>query len=271
MLSRGHAGAVAAGGITLLLLIAPNASALTTVNVKGADNGDGVFVGTATCPPGTSVVSGGFDVEEQGYAAVSKAQGERGWVVQALETDFLTVSANCSKRLDPSVSSAAKPFGEDNAGVNTTVRAHCKRGEVVSGGWRYEPAGQAASNSPVFKSNRKGSERWAVTAVIDTPDADNKIRAFAYCLRGLDLRARTRRSDTVEGGSDGSGAAKCGRGQELLGGGFTTTPRPDWDNSTGPDHFYFASRRSGPSRWAVAAHNHSSVDGVIKTTVICRK
>jgi hypothetical protein len=270
MLARERAGVTFAAAITLLLLTAANASALTTVTVKGADIGDGVFAGTATCPPGTTVVSGGFDVEEQGYTPVNKAQGERKWVVQALETSFLTVSANCSKRLDPSVGSAAKRFGKDNEGVNTTVRAHCARGEVVAGGWRYEPAGQAANNSPVFKSNRKGSERWAVTAVLDSPDADSRIRAFAYCLRGLDLRVRTKNSDTVESNADGTGRARCGRGQELLGGGFTTTPQPDWNNMDGPDHFYFASHRAGPSRWAAAAHNHSDVAGRIKTTVICR-
>ena len=271
MLSRGPAAAMAAAAITMLLSIAPSASALTTVTAKGANNGDGVYTATAKCPPGTTVVSGGFDVEEQGYVPVNKAKGERSWFVQALETDSLTVSANCSKRLDPSARSAAKRFGEDNAGVNTTVRARCRRGEVVAGGWRYEPAGQAADNSPVFQSNRKGSERWAVTAVIDSPDADSKIRAFAYCLRGLDLRARSKRSDRVESNADGTGAAKCKPGQELLGGGFTTTPRPDWNNDDGPDHFYFASRRAGPRRWGVGAHNHSSVDGFIKTTVICRK
>ena len=103
MLARERAGVTVAAAITLLLLTAANASALTTVTVKGADIGDGVFAGTATCPPGTTVVSGGFDVEEQGYTPVNKAQGERKWVVQALETSFLTVSANCSKRNLPLV------------------------------------------------------------------------------------------------------------------------------------------------------------------------
>ena len=270
MLARERAGVTVAAAITLLLLTAANASALTTVTVKGADIGDGVFAGTATCPPGTTVVSGGFDVEEQGYTPVNKAQGERKWVVQALETSFLTVSANCSKRLDPSVRSAAKRFGKDNEGVNTTVRAHCQRGEVVAGGWRYEPAGQAANNSPVFKSNRKGSERWAVTAVLDSPDADSRIRAFAYCLRGLDLKARSRIAD-VGSNDDGSTAAHCRAGEELLGGGFKTRPRPDWENESGPDNFYFQSQRFGPRAWFAGAYNHSSVDGEVVTTAICRQ
>jgi hypothetical protein len=268
MPSKGAAG-IAGIAVATLLAFVPSAVALETVSVKGVDQGDGLFIGTATCPAGKTVVSGGFEVNPTGTATVNKAKGERRWVVQATDSTSLTVTANCSKRLDPSVSSRARAFGANNEGVNTTTKARCKRGQVVAGGWAFQPAGDSLSNSPVFKSNRKGTDRWVVTAVHDDPNAQSKIKVFAYCLRGVGVRARGD-SVEIEPNADEMATAACKPGEELLGGGYTTTPRPDWNNMTGPDNFYFASQRSGPREWQAGARNHSSVDGEIVTTAICR-
>jgi hypothetical protein len=120
----------------------------------------------------------------------------------------------------------------------------------------------------VFKSNRKGTDRWVVTAVHDDPDGQSKIKAFAYCAR-VQSRSRSRSVD-IEDNADEDRTAACKPGEELLGGGYTTRPRPDWDNNDGPDNFYFASYRDGVRQWLAGAHNHSSVGGEIVTTAICR-
>jgi hypothetical protein len=120
----------------------------------------------------------------------------------------------------------------------------------------------------VFKSRRTGKRTWGISAFVDEPPA--KVKAFAYCTRHLDVKVRSNQSDPIptEGASDAT--ASCHRRETLLSGGYTTTPKSDFSNDTGPDFFYFRSLRSGSRSWTATAHNYSDIAGQITTFAYCK-
>jgi hypothetical protein len=121
----------------------------------------------------------------------------------------------------------------------------------------------------VFKSRPRGDDKWSVTAFNDSGgEARDRIKAFAYCLRGP-RRIVTGRAPIAAGGN-GDPDATCLPGTQLLGGGFTTSPKSDFDNETGPDLFYAASTRTDPTEWSVFAHNYSDVGGTTTAIAVCR-
>ena len=139
----------------------------------------------------------------------------------------------------------------------------------MAGGWAFAPADAGATNQPVFKSRPKGTDKWTVTAFNDqTGPAREEITAFAYCLRGP-RRVRTE-STPIAASGNGDPDAECAPGTELLGGGFSTSPKSDFDNATGPDLFYAASTRTDPTTWSVFARNYSSVAGTVTAIATCR-
>jgi hypothetical protein len=187
-------GLAAPAAIVAALIAPAGASALTEVSVKGAHVGSGVYAGTAPCPTGKHPVSGGFTSSVGAYASVNKATAN-GWRVQALNTASLTVYAFCSGRLEPNRAAGSATFPRNSSGVERTAKATCRRGRAVAGGWAFTPGGLAALNQPVFKSRPQGTDKWAVTAFNNDSGASprERIKAFAYCLRGP-RRVKSRRA-----------------------------------------------------------------------------
>ena len=96
-----------------------------------------------------------------------------------------------------------------------------------------------------------------------------KLAAFAYCQRGVTIKTRSSTSDPIAPDSDGSATASCHKGETLLSGGYTTTPKPDWENNTGPDIFYAASYRSGARSWTARGTNFGQ-SGEITAFAYCK-
>lgn len=269
---RGAAG-LAATAITMFLFTAPSASALTTVTENGVAAGGGFLIATPTCPGNMKVISGGFGMPAgnpaTGHtASVNRAKGRQTWVVKAQTSDPLKGFAYCSRNLNVAVVSKTVALPED--GTEGAAKARCNRGQTaVSGGWKYSNGQQ---NSPVFKSSGAGGRRWSVKGFADEESPTN-LTAYAYCLRGGDVTARSDRSGNVGNREDGTVQATCRPSEQLLGGGFATSPRSDFSNDDGPDFFYHRSARQGTNRrsrgWRASAHNYGTVAGRIKTTVLC--
>lgn len=249
----------------MLLFIAPNAWALTKVTAETVEaSPGGEWVGKATCPQGSNVVSGGFSGPSESDAVVNRRAGNRGWLVKGQDTsEAMAVYAYCSRGLEPSVESRSGPLDFEGTGEGRAA-ARCPKGKVaVSGGWEFA---ETAGNQTVYTS-LGGGRSWKLSAASgDSP----RITAFAYCLRdrGFIVRENARH---VDPNSDLDPiVARCRRGEELLGGGFKTTPKPDYDNSTGPDTFFSTSRRNGARGWQVSATNYSEVGGRVTTAAVCR-
>lgn len=248
--------------LSSLLIAAPASGGkpLDQVTVDGVSLGDDTFGGRADCAPGQHVVSGGYVTEEGQTATLNHAiDKERAWVAVAVGVNAIQVTANCSDDLNPT-----EVTGDDTAGRTRLgkPKAKCPRGKsVVSGGWEYAVDDE---NSPVYSSAPTSGRTWGLVAASDGRDT---IRAFGYCLK-VDVKQRTGRNKRVAPGADQTAKANCKRANDLLGGGFLTSPKPDWLNTDGPDPFFSATTRVG-APWLVRAHNFSSVSGKIKAVATC--
>jgi hypothetical protein len=262
MLSRKLSAVIVAAGATLLLT-APSASALIKVSATGADRGDGVWVGEATCPGDRRVVSGGFSMSDASDAVVNRAKGKHTWIVKAQDTGGpVDVFAYCSANLRPSTASDRSGFSQSTS--LGRAKAHCDRGETaVSGGWQYN---DLSDNQTVFRSYGRGGRTWSVQAF--TGDS-TRITAYAYCLHS-NVEGRSKASGPIGDEVSDSTTARCHSGEEALGGGFKTKPKSDYSNDTGPDFFYSASARAGSRGWKASAHNYSAISGRMTVTAICR-
>lgn len=263
MRTGGKAAAALAAAIGLFLTFAPGATALSTVTTKGVEKGD-VWVGEATCPKGKRVVSGGFQLPNRSSVPLNRRQGARTWGVIGQDTDGpLTVFAYCSSRLAPRIESGTGPISATSEEGRAVAR--CANGATaVAGGWEFED--ELADNQTTFTSYGGGGRAWKVS--VGSGDSA-EVTAFAYCLRGDGLEARMKTGGRIAPEGNGQASARCRRGEELLGGGFKTTPRPDYSNNMGPDFFFHRTHRAGARGWLAAAHNYSSIAGRIKLSLIC--
>ena len=141
-----------------------------------------------------------------------------------------------------------------------TVAAHCDANKsLVSGGYETVDADPGIHDLVAFKSRRTGDRTWKITVFNDS-DTASRLKVFAYCTRDVDVKVRSN-SDRIGTDQSGSATARCHRGEALVSGGYTTTPKSDYGNTTGPDLFYTRSHRSGRRAWKAAAYNYSDVAG----------
>jgi hypothetical protein len=232
-------------------------------------NSAGVLVATAKCGANEHVVSGGFVTPQGTTQIVSRAVHGDMWTVHNLEAELgpLTAYAYCARDGQLSISTHTHKVTAV-ASVNTTATARCASGEtLVSGGYVMSPPSATNGNSPTFRDYAVSASEWTVMSVFDTPPGS--LAAFAYCQRGAIVKVRSSSSNPIPHGLERSATASCHKGETLLGGGYTTTPKPDWFNKTGPDFFYNASRRSGPRSWTASAHNYSHGSGKITAFAYC--
>jgi hypothetical protein len=253
------------------LVAAPiNAMALTTHSATDTTtNSAGQLVATAKCSANEHVVSGGFKSVDQSQAVVSHALHGDSWTVHLYpgSATTLTVYAYCARN-GRIFRHTAQTTAAD-APINTTATAQCASGQsVVSGGYAFLSTPSTQGNSPTYRDFAATARKWRVMATFETPPA--KLEAFAYCEQGVTVKVRSKMSDPIPDNSSGSATAQCHTGETLLGGGYTTTPTPDWDNNAGPDLFYDASFKSGARSWTARAHNYSNVAGQITAFAYCQ-
>jgi hypothetical protein len=264
---RSAVGAVALCGA---LLVPGSAAALSTHSATDTtQNSDGDLVATAKCAHDEHVVSGGFAGATDGGAISSRAVHGDSWRVVFYPgvTNTLTTQAYCAKH--GHLSTHTDRVAGVETPPNTTATARCAAGEtLVSGGLEFIADNLSSeSGSAVFKAFAASSRAWQVTVAFEAVPAD--IKAYAYCGRGVDVKVRSGQSHSIPNDGVGTAKASCHRGETLLSGGYTTTPAPDWENTSGPDLFYYASHRLRKRTWTASAHNYSNADGTIKAFAYC--
>ncbi len=223
---------------------------------------------TAKCKDGERIVSGGFRLPDEGQVTISRAARGQGWTATADGEPPLTVFAYCTTGQGVSRNSHSEVVSGP-AGTQETVAAHCGVNKsLVSGGYETVDADPGTHDLVAFKSRRTGDRTWKVTVFNDS-DTASRLKVFAYCKRDVDVRRRSN-SDRVGPEQSGSATARCQRGETLLSGGYITTPKSDYGNTTGPDLFYTSSYKSGRRAWTAGAHNYSDVAGRITTFVHCK-
>ncbi|HEY3944804.1 MAG TPA: hypothetical protein VGL78_06235 [Solirubrobacteraceae bacterium] len=269
---RGRAVTVAC--MTTALAAPGSAVALTTHSVTAtAPNSAGVLVATAKCGANEHVVSGGFKSHDFSSAIVSRAVEGNSWTVHLYpESPPLTTYAYCAPNGQFSLSRHIHKVRVSRQGVNTTASARCASGErVASGGYVMGPPSATDANSPNYKNYATSAGRWTVMSVFAQPPGN--LVAFVYCTRGVSVKVRSSSKSipakVMSNPGAGSTTARCHRGETLLSGGYTTTPKPDWMNATGPDFFYNASHRSGQRAWTARSINFSAVSGKLTAFAYC--
>jgi hypothetical protein len=238
------------------------ASALTTVPASAVSAGANGFKAIAQCPSGQHVISGGFNAVAGSSVPVSRALGDDSWLVRAFDPGF-TGYAYCSKTLRTSrVHESVDVPGPVNLHVTPTCPS---TKNVLAGGWRMSDPG-TRSNAPIFSSFPASARKWSVVGLVDSAPAT--LKAWAYCAVAPEAKVRTGTA-SISSQEDATATASCQSGEELMGGGYETTPTPDWNNTTGPDTFVNQSYRSGALDWTVAARNYSSVGGTLTAYAVC--
>jgi hypothetical protein len=233
-------------------------------------NKAGELVATAKCGAHEVVVSGGYKTsgKDGGAAVLSLTADGKSWTVNFYpytNPDMLTTYAYCAH--NASVSAHSKQVSATVRGDNTTVTARCKAGEtLVAGGYQFKPT-VGEDTSPTYR-DYAANGGWSVMSVFNSVPA--KLAAYAYCERGVVVKVRSSSSGSIHDQGNGSATATCHKGETLLGGGYTTTPTPDYFDTTGPDLFYRDSYRSGARSWTASAHNVSSASGKTTAFAYCK-
>jgi len=259
-------GALVAATLSLLIATAPGAQALDRRSAESELKSNGFSVAVAECRDDQRVVSGGYSLDEgsSDTPIVSRAKGERAWTVTAQEDSF-TAYALCSKNIG--VKEVAKTVGFKNTdrGSGTAASAKCPREKrVISGGFKFSTL---VSNSPVFRSRPTDKRSWSVLALSE--ESDSKLKVLAYCVpdRG---GVSTRKDSTQVGPSEvGTVEPKCKSSETMLSGGWTVSPRPDWNNEDGPDTFFSSAYPAAQQSFVATAINFSDVAGRISGYAIC--
>lgn len=193
---------LSAVAFTLVLLGAPAVAGAELITVRDSTPIPGeqgpTATATATCPPGTNVVSGGWEATAGVTSATeSRRVGMRSWrvtVVRAtndLAPATLKTFAYCddrARRLD----GATALLGSDAEDKPTGVSVPCPAGErAVSGG--FQLLGSNPYTGVIQGLFRATQRAWRVNY---DPGYDiSTARAFAYCAKTR--RTRKRSADTT--------------------------------------------------------------------------
>lgn len=253
-------------------VLTPHTPAFKTVSATFTTTPAGFQEATAVCPAGQKVLAGGFTGVNGDYAIYNRAVKKRtAWRVKGVFSEGSTAYAYCSKTL--SVTAKANtvnvPADTESLFQESTSTAKCPKGSVVvAGGWQLRPR---ETNSPVYTSAPVGKKKWTVVAIVDTVDPW-KLKTFAYCLdleldRDLNVATQAVPAPT-DSSVDIVATAQC-TGGRVIGGGFATTPEPDFNNDAGPDTFFFRSKNDSKKTYTVGATNYSSVAGTVTAYAVC--
>ncbi len=256
---------LAAAALGALALFASPASALTKVSATAVPGPSGIYKAKMQCPSGQRAISGGFRSNQGDNFPVSRAIRPDTWLVKGFDPNF-TGYAYCSKTMR--IAHATKSVDGNDEPTNTDSGASCPSGTtLVSGGYRMSDP-SSRGNAPIYSSFPASGKKWSIVGLLDSPGT---LKSFAYCAKdAVDVRMRTSKATSPGGDEDVTVTAKCHSGEELLSGGFHTTPEPDWDNSAGPDTFFSDSYSSTAGAWTVSAIDYSSfVGGHVTAYAVC--
>ena len=211
-------------------------------------------------------MSGGYHLGDgsSDTPIVSTAKGERAWTVTAEEDNF-TAYALCSKNIGVKEVAETVGFKSTNQGSGTAASAKCpSEKRVISGGFEFSTL---VSNSPVFRSRPTDQRSWSVLALSE--DSDSKLKVLAYCVP--DRGGISTRKDSTQIGANQVRTVepKCKSSETMLSGGWTVSPRPDWDNEDGPDTFFSSAYPAAQQSFVATAINFSAVAGRISGFAIC--
>jgi hypothetical protein len=234
-------------------IAAQPADALTTatksVPLTGAQGS--IASVTATCPPGTNLVSGGFEAREalgdpsSALIFQSKRIGTRSWTASAIEGTIigapgtLTVSAYC----DPKAPLAKQVSEDAHLGsfeVNTAT-ASCPKGKTATaGGFFVADTSDFMQFGQIVSSFRSGKRSWSATGANEEA-ADTHVTSLAYCTGGVGkTKSETGSGASFDTGSSASDRSpKCPKSPGVRSGGFKTDP------VNSPEYTVFQSRRQG--------------------------
>jgi hypothetical protein len=117
---------------------------------------------------------------------------------------------------------------------NTSGMARCTSGQsLVSSGFALTSSPTSyVTGSSVYADYAAGARKWKVTAAFEYVPA--KLATLAYCQRGATVKVGSKSSAPIPPYGDGSATARCHKGETLLSGGYLTSPKPDINNTGGP-------------------------------------
>ena len=279
--------AVAVACVAAMLTVPSAAMALTTHSATTSTvNPNGFLVAKARCGANERVVSGGYKssvTDPSGVAVASRAVRGDAWKVRywtSLTLETLTAYAYCAHKGQLPISKQVTTVTAQAGPINNVATASCASGQtLLSGGYSLLAPQPHEENSPVYRDYAASARKWRVMAVLKK--VPGQLEAFAYCSPGVTVKVRSASTTLAPfggpaevgagpTGDSGSATARCHAGETLLAGGYTTTPKPDWDNHTGPDFFYSGSYRSGRRSWTASATNYSNVAGTLTVFAYCR-
>jgi hypothetical protein len=212
--------------------------------------------GTATCRPGQTAVSAGFQAPLNGgegpsmLAMDSTREGESRWRFRAnnLGSDGKAKAyAYCdSRNVNISVVSESFPV-EDNSLGSGTVECAGNRAAVAGGFDFPEP-----DNANLVGSRRVGEQGWTLSVFNATGDSAD-FEVFVYCRRGgpaLSSRSNSIRADESERYRQ-SVTAECNGSKEARSGGFET--QYEGEGELADIGIVHTSKRKGTDRWKATA------------------
>lgn len=143
---------------------------------------------TATCPKGSTAVSGGFagpretDVDIRPYE--SRRTGKRAWTVSAYSFGSaggtLTAQVGCQKQAGKLKTASAETSVASEPATGTAT-ATCKKGlRAISGG--FLASTQDTDINP-YASFKQGGRGWIVSGLNGGPQPGT-LTAYAYCRKG---------------------------------------------------------------------------------------
>jgi len=238
-----------------LLLTSTSQVSVMGVNVPAGNVG----TGTANCPSGSVVVSGGFAVGQDTFV-YTQLQNGNGWQVYAKNTggsdSAMTVFAIC---LSHTSGTTSFKLASGNAPVGSYghVEAACPSGSVVTGGGF---ATNADGSLWVYNSTADGNS-WQVYArnLSGSPQGFN---VYAICLAGTSgTTSMIGKSTSVNGNQSGGTESTCPSGKLVTGGGFALG-----DNLA----VYNTSMKvTDATKWNAFANNTSSGSALMIVDAIC--
>jgi len=214
----------------------------------------------ATCPSGTSVVSGGFASEFSDPPVnfpfieldASQRSGRRSWTSSGFNDGNAAGDLRSFAYCRDQTLRAVRTTVPAPVGQLVTATAKCPRGtKVISGGVEASPI-DTVGDTPVLyvsESRRAGKRKWETSAFSDGNEA-GELTATASCDKARKPRARsvsTTLSDVPPNTPFDSATARCKRGERVVSGGFGS---PDDSGSATPR--FMASKRAGRRGWKVS-------------------
>ena len=243
-----------------LLPLSPSTQQVSSASISLPAGGIGN--GTATCPAGSVVASGGYHLSwPPAMVTYTQLPSGNGWQAFAKNNDShpqsLTVLAICLSNTS-GTTSLQLVSGTAPADGTGHLEAACPSGSVVTGG------GFATnSNKSLWVDNSSADgNRWQVYAR-NLSGADQGFNAYAICLAGTSITTTQvlTANVSVPAHTFNQGEADCPSGQVLTGGGYAL--------SEGLSVYSSGMDPSNTSMWDVVALNSGAGATSMNVYAIC--